>query len=219
MFDFLKPKPKQKYVLEEPEPSNPLLFEIETSVVGEDYHCKNDPKMARSYWIKQLKLGQHVGLEQYRYQGKPAICVTGDRGLDVANLSEPFVEYLAGTVSKMELRGEVTQVDPLRVLIRVYGVYKKSFDIYDETPSKRGKEYTYRLKCDKYLCYPPVEVCCECEPVKAGCAVSIGNEVVDFIDEDRGERLKKMLQSYDCITTIEVDPQPYSEDVKMILRF
>lgn len=216
MFHLFKSNVETK--LEEPDKEP--LFTFEILGVGTTYNSWKKPKKTRTSLLDSMHNGDSVYFEKNKFEGKPLFLINNIGGIDICSLSLGVTEYLIEMVDGLELRGTLIDNEAPTFEVRVYGTFKKEYPIID--PPKTKHEYTYSLdNPDEELFLLPVGVEMECKLVEfeAGYLVKQKKAILAIISDKRVEKLKNMVDSYDCITTVYNKLTPYGTRLHMVLRF
>lgn len=218
MFEKLK-KLAEDVITEKP--AAPILFTTEQIVVGTEYPSALKKK-PREVFCRKLKPGTRISFKKYKYQGEPAFYVV-DKGADFAVLPAPLSKYLDVMIRDLRITGYVSQIQPIKVVLEVRGMYRTEFPFYDGTPGPKAKEYHYRVPNpnDIYYAMPAeAEVLVNLQRNASGCYDIIsGGLCIGTLPEEKTANLDRMLQKNKCTTTVTNRLNAYNCGLTMTLRF
>lgn len=201
-------------------PVYPVLFSFETQPYGTGFECLKNGRMKRPAQIKKMKVGDPVTFELSKWYNETILLVVNSKGVDVGSYPEPFYKYLTGLVKNPQISGTVTSLDPFTINVEVRGEYKRAWEFADTAPGERGKEYEYNVNTgEDFMCLPTEEIPCQLVLVEDTYTVKAAGRAIGTISPKRTEKLKKMLDQYNCTTTLRLEPHYYDGSVRMVLRF
>ena len=221
MFDkLLKKITNQAKPEKAPEaPTGEKLFAVKLKCHGTERPCKTKAGVSRAAALSNTKPGAPLMASKIMINGAPAYMVLNEQKLDIGEIHAGIFDFIAQMVNSPKIY--LSLIDGPDILLTVYGSYKRAYDYSDNTPGPSGKEYAYHVNApDGFLTLPPDrEIKCKLTETAEGFDVIAAGGKVGTIPANKKERLKDMLDKYECKTTLLTELTEYMTRLKMIIRF